>query len=178
VIEDAIDRWAGNATVRSRHVRLVGADPATAWEAAKTVRLSDTGTLGRMVRWRIPGTPPSLTFHELFRRYPFTVLEEGDTWSLSGLCGKIWTLQRDYPRIDGPEAFEAWNKSGTVRVLFAHWTRPAGDGRSELVSDCRVEPVDRRAALRLKTLWTVIGTFERLIGAEPLTVAQRRAEGG
>jgi hypothetical protein len=177
VIEDAIDRWAGKAAVRSHHRRVADTDPETLWRAAQSVRLSDTGTLGRLVRWRIPDTPPSLTFHELFRRYPFTVLEEGDTWSLSGLCGKIWTLQRDYPRLDGPEAYEAWDKPGTVRVLFAHWTRPTEDGRSELVSDCRVEPVDRRASLRLKTLWKLIGTFERLIGAEPLAVAQRRAEG-
>jgi hypothetical protein len=28
----------------------------------------------------------------------------------------------------------------------------------------------------MKALWTVIGPFERLVGAEPLTVAARRAE--
>jgi hypothetical protein len=39
-----------------------------------------------------------------------------------------------------------------------------------------VQPVDRRAGLRLRGLWTVVGKFERLIGAEPLPVAVRRAE--
>jgi len=63
-----------------------------------------------------------------------------------------------------------------VRVLFAHWTRPAGDGRAELISEARVEPVGRRARVRVGALWSVIGTFERLIGAEPLVIAQRRAE--
>jgi hypothetical protein len=30
--------------------------------------------------------------------------------------------------------------------------------------------------MRLRALWTVIGPFERLVGAEPLTVAAKRAE--
>jgi hypothetical protein len=177
-VEDAIERWAGKPAVRSYHRRVVAADPEALWEAARSVRLSDTRTLGRLVRWRIPDTPEDITFHEMFQRYPFTVLDQGDTWSLSGLCGKIWTLQRDYPRLDGRDAYESWDRGGTVKVLFAHWTRPTEDGRSELVSDCRVEPVDRRAAFRLKTLWALVGTFERLIGAEPLVIAQRRAEQG
>jgi hypothetical protein len=175
VIEDAIDRWAGEPGVRSFHRRVVETDPETLWEAAQTVKLSDTRTLGRLVRWRIPGTPGDITFHELFKTYPFTLLDEGPTWSLSGLAGKIWTLQRDYPRLAGPDEFEAWDKAGTVRVLFAHWTRPTDDGKAELVSDCRVEPVDRRAGIRLKTLWALISQFERLIGAEPLNVAASRA---
>src|SRR6266540_1245588 len=157
-----MDRWAGDYAVRSHHHRTVDADPVALWEAAQSVRLSDTRTLGRLVRWRIPDTPANVTFHELFRGYPFIVLDEGPTWSLSGLCGKIWTLQRDYPRLSGRDEYEAWSKPGTVRVLFAHWTRQMPDGRAELVSDCRVEPVDRRAALRLKTLWALIGTSERL----------------
>jgi len=176
MIEEAIERWAGHPAVRSHHRRTAATDPTTLWEAARSVRLSDTRTLGRLVRWRIPGTSPDLTFHELFRRYPFTPLEEGDTWSLSGLCGKIWTLQRDYPRLSGPEAYEAWDESDSVRVLFAHWTRPTQDGGAELVSEARVEPLGRRATLRVKSLWAVIGTFDGLIASEPLVVATRRAE--
>jgi len=179
MVEDALERWAGAPAVRSRHQRSARVDAQALWEAAASIRLSDTRTLGRLVRWRIPDTPASLTFHELFSRYPFTVLEGGDTWQLSGLCGRIWTLQRDYPRLEGPEDFEAWDEKGTVKVLFAHWTRPVGeDGRTaELVSEARVAPVDRRAKLRLRGLWSVVGPFERVVGAEPLVLAQRRAEG-
>ncbi len=178
MVEDALERWAGAPAVTSHHRREARADPQTLWEAAGSIKLSDTRSLGRLVRWRIPDTPASLTFRELFRRYPFTELETGDTWSLSGLCGRIWTLQRDYPRLVGPQDFEAWDEPGTVKVLFAHWTRPARDGRSELVSEARVAPVDRGADLRLRGLWTVISPFERLVGAEPLVIAQRRAEAG
>jgi hypothetical protein len=105
------------------------------------------------------------------------VLDAGETWSVSGLCGRIWTLARDYPRLDNPDDFRAWDERGTVRVLFAHWTQPHPRGGAELVSEARVDPVDATARVRLKALWTVIGPFERLVGAEPLTVATRRAEG-
>ena len=63
-----------------------------------------------------------------------------------------------------------------MRVLFAHWAEPGPDGGATLVSEARVDPVDATARMRLRALWTVIGPFERLVGAEPLTVAARRAE--
>ena len=139
------------------------------------MRLAETRTLGRLVRWRIPGTTEDQTFRELFARYPFCVLDEGEHWSLSGLCGRIWTFQRDYPPLDGPEEFREWSEPGTVRVLFAHWVAPDGDG-SILHSEARIAAVDRGGALRLRSLWMVIGVFERVIGGEALALAAERAE--
>ena len=163
--------------MRTHHRRSAAATPEALWEAAREVRLSDTRALERLVRWRIPGVVHGQTYDELFRTDPFTLLAAGDTWSVSGLCGRIWTLTRDYPRLSGPEDFRAWDERGTVRVLFAHWTEPGDNGRATLVSEARVDPVDGLARARLKALWTVIGPFERLVGAEPLAVAVRRAEG-
>jgi len=171
----ALDAWLPDPAVRSRHRRRSSADPGRLWEAASEVRLAETRSLGRLVRWRIPGTTEDQTFRELFARYPFCVLEEGDGWSLSGLCGRIWTFQRDYPRLGGPEDFRAWSEPGTARVLFAHWVEGDGDG-SVLHSEARIGPVDRRAALRVRSLWMVIGVFERAIGGEALALAADRAE--
>ena len=162
--------------MRTHHRRSAAAGPAALWNAAREVRLGDTRTLARLVRWRIPEVSDGQTFSELFSHYPFTLLEEGDTWSVSGLCGQIWTPARDYARISDAEQFRAWDQRGTVRVLFAHWNEPGDDGRATLVSEARVDPVDPTARLRLKALWTVVGPFERLVGAEPLTVAVQRAE--
>ena len=173
-----LDVWLPKPQVRTRHRRSSRASADRLWHAAETVRIRDAPTLGRVVRWRIPGTPPELPFRELFRRYPFAVLAEGDHWSLSGLCGRLWTLSRDYPRIEGADDFRAWQEPGTVRVLFAHWVEPESAGRSALVSESRVEPVDRRARLRMRALWTAVGRFERLIGGEALRVAARRAGRG
>ena len=170
-----LDAWLPDFAVRTRHRRRSPAPPDRLWAAANEVCLSETHSLGRLVRWRIPDTRTDQTFGELLATYPFCVLDEGEHWSISGLCGRIWTLQRDYPRLHGPEDFLTWDEPGTVRVLFAHWVQPDGDG-STIVSEARVAPVDRRAALRLRSLWVVIGVFERLIGGEALALAAEHAE--
>ena len=172
-----LDAWLPDPQVRVVHRREADADAESLWDAASAVRLDETRTLGRLVRWRIPGTPADLRFSELFARYPFVVLDAGDAWSLSGLCGRIWTLARDYPRLDGAEGFRGWDGRHSVRVLFGHWVEPARDGRSVLVSEARVAPTDRGAALRLRALWLVIGHLQRAIAAEPLPLAVARAEG-
>ena len=175
--EDTLDDWLARPVVRTRHRRRAAAGPDALWDAARGLRLSETGTLGRLVRWRIPGTAPDQTFRGLLAEYPFVLLAEGERWSTSGLCGRIWTLTRDYPRLEGPDAFRAWDEPGTVRVLFAHWVEPDGDGGSTIVSEARVGPVDRAAAVRLRSLWMLVGMFERLIGAESLDLAVAHAEG-
>lgn len=175
MVTETLDRWLPDPAIRTRHERRAHAPADVLWAAAERVRLADTRTLGRLVRWRIPGTPADQTFSGLLATYPFTVLESGAQWSLSGLVGRIWTLQRDYPVLHDAAEFRAWRTRGTVRVLFASGTVPDGDG-SRFVMEARVDPVDRRAGLRLRGVWAVLGGFERLIGAEPLGVAVREAE--
>ncbi|HEY7076092.1 MAG TPA: hypothetical protein VH418_12005 [Solirubrobacteraceae bacterium] len=171
-----LDRWLPDPAVTTRHRRAAGASPGALWDAAQQLRLRDTHRLGRMVRWRIPGLGDDVTYHDMFRAYPFCVLDEDEHTLISGLCGKIWTLARDYPAIEDAAAFAAWDEPGTVRVAFAHLARPLQDGRAELVSEARVQPVDRHARLRLRAIWAVLGPFERLVAAEPLAIAARRAE--
>ena len=52
-----LDRWLADHQVRSRHELASKAAPADLWRAAQEVRLDDTRSLGRLVRWRIPETP-------------------------------------------------------------------------------------------------------------------------
>jgi hypothetical protein len=171
-----LDAWLPRPAVRTHRRRDMAAPADRVWQAAREVRLHDTRALGRLVRWRIPGTPPGATYHELFRGYPFTVLDEGALHLVSGLCGRIWTLARDYPQLAGADEFAAWDRRGTVRVLFAHWVVPLDDRRAQLCSEARVQPVDGASAVRLKALWAVIGRFEPLVASEPLSLIARRAE--
>jgi hypothetical protein len=172
-----LDAWLPEAQVTSRHRRTSSADPRDLWRAAQEIRLSDTRSLGRLIRWRIPDTPPDLRFAELFARYPFAVLAEGEDWSVSGLCGPIWTLARDYADLHDGDAFLSWDRPGTVRVLFGHWVEEDAAG-SAIVSEARVQPTDRAGRLQLGALWLLVKRFERTIGAEPLPLAVARAENG
>ena len=124
-----LDSWIASPAVRVAHRRPSAAPPERLWDCAQNVRLCDTGLLGRLIRWRLPGTPLDLPFGQLFRTPPFVVLEEDHEHALlSGIVGRIWTLRRDYPRLARPEDFREWSQSGTARVLFAHWIEPVEDG--------------------------------------------------
>jgi hypothetical protein len=169
-----LDAWLPEPVVRTHHRRTAATAPDDLWRAANGLRLKDTRTLGRLIRWRIPGLDGGITYGELFRAYPFTVVDEGERHLLAGLCGRIWTLARDYPRLAGPDDFARWDEPGTVRVLFGHWIEDDADG-SALVSEARVKPVDPAASARLRALWTVIGPFERLVGAEAIARATERS---
>ena len=95
-----LDAWLPEFAVRTCHRRYSPAPPERLWAAANEICMSETHSLGRLVRWRIPDTRTDQTFGELLAAYPFCVLDEGEQWSISGLCGRIWTLQRDYPRLE------------------------------------------------------------------------------
>jgi len=175
---ERLDRWLPEPAIRTHHGRASLVDPTRQWRAARTLRVSDTRLLGKLIRWRIPGTSADQSFDELFRTYPFIVLEEDEGLLISGLCGRIWTLARDYPDLAGPQGFRDWNRSGTVRVLFAHWVERGEGDELELVSEARVQPVDSRAERRLRVLWALVGPFDGLVGTEALKAAVRRAENG
>ena len=156
--EETLDDWMARPVVRTRHHRRAAAAPDALWDAARGLRLSETGTLGRLVRWRIPGTAPDQTFRALLAEYPFVLLAEGRALvGVGPLRADLDADQRDYPRLDGPDAFRAWDRPGTVRVLFAHWVEPDGDDGSTIVSEARVAPVDRAAEVRLRSLWSSSG---------------------
>jgi hypothetical protein len=172
-----LDGWLPDPEIVTRHRRDAAVEPDALWAAARSVRLDQTRTIGRLVRWRIPGVPADQSFMALLAEDPFTVLDEGARHSISGLCGRIWTFSRDYAELSSPDDFMAWSAPRTVRVLFAHWVTTGPDGRgSTLHSEARVSPTDGLATVRLRALWLAVGTFERLIGAEALAAAVAQAE--
>lgn len=173
-----LDDWLCEPSVRTVRTRSARASADGLWSAALTVRLRDTGRLGPLVRWRIPGVSSQITYRDMLRKPPFTLLAEGSYYSLSGLCGRIWTLKRDYAPINDARDFASFDEPGTVRVLFAHWVRAVGNQEAVLVSESRVKPVDKSAALRLRALWAIVGIFEPLIATEPLALAASIAESG
>jgi hypothetical protein len=168
-----LDAWLPGPQIRVRHRREAGASPGRLWAAARAVRLRDAPNLGRLVRLRIPGLSPDLRFDELFRAPPFYVLCEDELTLVSGLVGRIWTIRRDYPSLNGPAEFRSWSRRGTVRVLFANWVEPAGDGRAALVSETRVQAVDLRGRLGLAAVRPLISSSHQLISREAFRAALR-----
>jgi hypothetical protein len=172
-----LDRWVPEPVIRVSHRRTAHAGAADLWDAARSVRLDDTRMLGRLVRMRIPGIEGNPSYDELFRAPPFTPLDGGDHGLVSGLCGRIWTLRRDYPDLAGPDDFKAWAEPGTVRVMFANWVAPEAGDRAAITSEVRVEAVDRGGRFGLLAVRPLIRAFNGLIATESLALAVRRAQG-
>jgi hypothetical protein len=169
-----LDHWLSEPVVRTCHRREAPAPEGELWAAAATLHLRDCRILGRLIRARIPGLRSSLTFDELFRSDPFNLLDEGPTHVLSGLCGRIWTVRRDFALLSEPAEFLVWQVPGTVRVLFANWAEPTEHG-SALVSEVRIASVDRKAAVYVRALEPFIFAFQGLVATEPLKIAVERA---
>ncbi len=172
-----LDGWLPEPSIRVRHWRRSSADPETLWRAARAVRVRETALLGRLVQWRIPGTPAGLSFDELFRRAPFCVLEEGPLALVSGIVGRIWTLRRDYPTLADAEAFSNFDNPGTARVVFAMWVTADEAAAARLHSEVRVAPVGRQGRLGIAAVRPLVAGFQNLIGSDGLAAAVRSAEG-
>ena len=171
-----LDHWLPDPAVRITHCRQSTADPDRLWQAARSVKLTDTSMLGRLVRWRIPGIDAAASFDELFRNPPFVVLEDHEIGLVSGIVGRIWTLRRDYPDLAAPEDFEDWSARGTARVAFGIWVDPVDGGGAALTSETRVQPIGAQGRIGVAAVRPLIRAFQNLVGTDGIEAALRIAE--
>jgi hypothetical protein len=171
-----LDHWLPDPALQVSHRRESGAAPDRLWEAARAVKLTDASLLGRLVRWRIPGTKPSLSFDELFRNPPFIVLHEQPEALVAGIVGRIWTIRRDYPRLAEPGEFLNWSRSGTAKVVFANWVEPVDRAGAALASETRVQSIGVQGRLGVRAIRPLIRAFHPLVGSDGIEAAVRLAE--
>jgi hypothetical protein len=172
-----LQQWLPDPALHVVHSRESSASADRLWAAARGVRVSDAGLLGRLIRWRIPGTAPQLTFDELFRCPPFTVLDgDQDRALITGLVGRIWTIRRDYPQLSDPDEFHTWREPGTARVVFANWVSAGADGRTRLTSETRVDANGRQGRIGLAAVRPLVASFHGLVGSDGIATAVRQAE--
>ena len=170
-----LDKWLPDPAIRITHQRQSAVPAEELWKAAGELRLADTYLLGRLIRWRIPGLAADSSFEDLFSSPPFAVLSRDDRSLVSGLVGRIWTLRRDYPAVD-PGGFRDWSRSGTAKVVFAHWVAQLDGNRSMLHSEARLEAFGTQGRLGLASVRPLIRAFEYLVGSDALAAAVRSAE--
>ena len=161
-----------------RYTRASRVSPDELWQAATEVRLRDTRTMRRLIRWRLGrhAPPPDTTYRDLFRTGIFTLLEDGERYSVSGTAGRIWAPSGDYTRFESAAEYREWSRSGTAKVVFLTRVQEHERG-SEIVSEARVFVHGRRARMLFRGLWAVVGQFGWLVGGEVLVAAVKRAEG-
>ena len=173
----SLDDWLPEHHVRLRYARTSSVAPEELWKAANEIRLADTRTMRRLIRWRLgrhaPG--PQTTYRDLFRSGIFTLLEDGERYSVSGAAGRIWSPSGDYARFESAAEYKEWSQPGTAKVVFLTAVSEHERG-SEIVSEARVFVQGRRARILFRGLWAAVGRFGWVIGSEVLQAAVRKAE--
>jgi hypothetical protein len=178
-IEEELDSWLATPSLRVSHRQRSSASPDTLWHAAVGLRLDQSPALGRLIQWRIPGTHGDQPFEQLFREPPFLVLAERPQRALvSGLVGRIWTLRRDYPKLQIPQEFRDWSQRGTARVVIANWVTEEPDGGGALWAEARVQALGTQGHIGVAAVRPLVRAFEHLLGTETLGAAVRAAESG
>jgi hypothetical protein len=176
-LSPSLDNWLPEHQVRMRYTRASKVAPDDLWQAAAEVRLSDTRTMRRLIRWRLGkhAPAPQTTYRDLFRSGIFTLLEDGERYSISGVAGRIWSPSGDYARFESAAEYREWSHPGTAKVAFLTEVRDHERG-SEIISEARVWIEGRRARMAFRGLWTVVGRFGWLVGGEVLAAAVHRPE--
>ena len=175
----SLNNWIPHCHIRLRHARTSRAPPERLWQAASELRLTDTPTMRRMIRWRLGSHAPDAdtTYRELFRSGIFMLLEEGDLFSVSGVAGRIWHPSGEYARLESPADYREYDRPGTAKVALLTCVREH-EGGSQIVSESRVEVHGLRTRMLFRGFWTMIWPFSRYVPHEVLAAAVRRAESG
>jgi hypothetical protein len=176
-VATSLDDLLPKHTVRTRHRRAARAEPGALWEEAARLRVRDARVLGPMIARRLGRHLPSadVTFRELFRTGIFTLLEEGERYSISGAAGRIWSPAGPFERFESAADYRKYDSRGTAKVAVLTAVREHRRG-AQIVSEARVWCTDRRAWLHFMPLWGVVAPFDLLIGREVLRTVVRRAE--
>ena len=173
----SLDTWLPDYHVRTLQRRASRATPEALWDAAQSTRIRDTRVLRPLIGARLgPHAPPAdTTFRELFRTGIFTLLEEGDRYSISGVAGCLWAPRGEYARFESAADYRQYEDAGRAKAAVLTLVREHERG-SEIVTEIRVWCTDRRAERRFRPVWLVVAPFMRFVRLELLRAVARRAE--
>jgi hypothetical protein len=173
----SLDTWLPDYQVRVAYRRASRATPEQLWKAAGRTRIRDTRVLRPLIGARLgPHTPPAdTTFRELFRTDIFTLLEEGDRYSISGVAGCLWAPRGEFARFESAADYRQYDPPGRAKGAVLTMVREHGRG-SEIVTEIRVWCTDRRAEMRFRPVWMLVSPFMRFVRMDLLRAVTRRAE--
>jgi len=176
-VTPSLDTWLPDYNVRTVHRRASSADPERLWEAAEQTRIRDTRLLRPLIGARLGPHAPAAdtTFRELFRSGIFTLLEEGDRYSISGIAGCLWSPKGDYARFESAADYKEYDVPGRAKGATMTEVREHERG-SEIVTEIRVWCTDRRAWIRFRPVWLLVAPFLRFVRMDLLRGVARRAE--
>jgi hypothetical protein len=148
-----LDRWLPEFDVHELHEIDVAAPPETALAAALGIPVAPDAVVRTL--FRVRGLPGGGSLEGAMRAIGFTELERTPELLVLGGAGRPW---RPGSRLVG---FDRAGE-GQVRMAFALWAEPAGDG-SRLATETRVLAVGPAARRSFRRYWLAVGPFSALI---------------
>jgi hypothetical protein len=158
-----LDDWLPEFDVRELHETWVAAPPETALAAALGVPVAPDALVRTLFRLR--GLARGGTIESVLRGLAFAQLERTPTHLVLGAAGRPWTARG---------GLTAWETAGPgqVRMAFALWAEPAGEG-SRLATETRVLAHGNSARRAFRRYWLAVGPFSALIRRRWLRAAAR-----
>jgi hypothetical protein len=148
-----LDRWLPEHDVQELHDVRVAASPEVAFAAAVGMPVAPDALVRTLFRLR--GLSGGGTVEGAIRAIGFAELERSPTLLVLGAGGRPWR-----PR----GGLVGWEQSseGQVRMAFALWAEPEGDG-ARLATETRVLALGASAQRAFRRYWLVVGPFSALI---------------
>ncbi|MER2193499.1 hypothetical protein [Methylobacterium brachiatum] len=174
-----LDRYLPAYQFRETHACLISAEPAAILDSVIAYR-PDSDRFFRTViglrelPTRLLGRPDGP--RAPFGFDDFTLLGRSADEIVYGLVGRFW--RPDYglePVVDGP-AFQAFAAGDVARLALAFATRRHPDGRTQLVTETRIDCPSRAARLKFTLYWLVIRPVSGLVRRRMLASIRRASE--
>jgi hypothetical protein len=112
--------------------------------------------------------------------FGFAVLAERPGREIvAGITGRFWVL-RERGNLERPvdlDAFKAFDRSGWAKGVMSIRVEPFDDAWTNLMTETRVQCLDRGARRRFALYWTLIDVFSGWIRRDMLRAMARSAEG-
>jgi len=163
---------------REVHATVARATPEAVWAALHATTAGELALTRVLTRLRGLAQPETGTpfLQGLTRRFDLLVQEPGRLL-VAGGAGQPWK-PRGGRQVHVRDIAElaAFAEPGYVLMAVSFELQPAGAGRTRLVTETRVQPTDRRAALAFAPYWLVVRCGSGLIRRDVLRAVRRRAE--
>ncbi len=177
LIDEFMPRW----DERERHETVVEASPAQVDAALRDLRAGDLPLTRLLMGIRTllaPRRPPTdEPLFEGIQRLGFTVLAEAPLEEVVlGVAGRFWRPRGDgIDPLDGPDAFRAYARPGSVRATWNFVLTPEG-AATRVVTETRIAAVDDEGRRKFRLYWRLVMPGSALIRRDMLRVLARRAQ--
>ncbi|HKM48416.1 MAG TPA: hypothetical protein VJX69_12560 [Terriglobales bacterium] len=174
-----IDHWLPQYQVSASYSILVNASDEKTYAALKQARFSDLPVVRVLMGLRGYGRRRSKTTQSDSRenvRGPFLELAAIPKREVVlGVAGRFWRPDGGIVRDLTPDQFADFHRQGYARAVWSFSLNPSNDA-TQLTTETRIQTFGRKAAVKFRAYWLLVGPFSGLIRKAMLREVKRIAE--